>query len=171
MPVTIRLLILSCCALATVAANAQPAPCAALQKQLNKSTGLRSFMIKEGEAVNGRRPIANVDIDGDGTPERIVVTRPPQSDRFPPEQSALSIVLSATQIELRTEFHRLFLVRFENIVYLVGSKLLDPQGPVMTDVLRVEKTGFAAACQYECNLRGGCRPRGEAKGAPAAPGR
>lgn len=148
----------------------QPAPCAGLQKQLNKATSLRNFMIKEGDAADGRRSIPNVDVDGDGTPERIVVTRPPPSDRFPPQPSALSIVLSGSRIELRTEFQRLYLIRFEGNVYLVGSRLLDPQGPVKTDVLRVGKTGFVPACMYECNLRGGCRPRAETNGAPATPG-
>jgi hypothetical protein len=145
--------------LVAAGAHAQPAPCAGLQKHLNRMTGLRSFMVKEGDAVDGRRAIADVDVDGDGTAERIVVTRPPPSDRFPPETSAVSIVLSGSQTELRIEFQRLYLIRYERVVYLVGSRLLDPEGPVQTDVLRVDRTGFVPACRYVCNLRGGCRPR------------
>ncbi len=164
-------------ALAGVSANAQsgassgasakgpPPLCAALQKHLNKVASLRTFMVKEGEAVDGRRSIDHIDIDADGEPERVVVSRPPASDeRFPPSPSAISIMLSGSKTELRTEFHRLYLIRFEGIVYLVGSRLLDPQGPVMTDIQRVDKSGFVPACRYECNLRGGCRSRSDANG-------
>lgn len=142
------------------AAFAQQPPCAALQKHLNRSTSLRTFMITESAPRDGKRTIPKVDIDGDGEPEQITVTRPQPSDRFPPESSAISIVLSRSQIELRTEYHRLYLIRFQTRVWLVGSRLLDPQGPVLTDVQRVTKDGFIPACSYECNLRGGCRPRG-----------
>lgn len=141
--------------LALVASDARAgqAPlCAAIRAQPQAAVGeaLEALPL-DGPEWNGRVP--NVDIDGDGRNDAILLFRGDSPSRFPGDSARARIELSATGKAFPAEFPHIAILRFRSQIYLVGVTYSDAEPSARKDIHLLDKRGMTRVCSLTVPAR------------------
>lgn len=135
--------------------------CEELRVQTNRRTGLTSYALPEVEIKDqdgtseATGEIGNVDVDGDGTSDRILLSRTGSASLIPPDNSWFSVVLSTTGKEHKVEAQRLMVIGYKSRYYLLTANYGGEEGPVTSDVYGLGRSGLRKLCSYDCGLPDG----------------
>lgn len=132
---------------AGVSAAAEPPLCAALRAKPGEAgtTGERLEEVSES-SQEGNSRVPNVDLDGDGVSDAIVLWRGGSPSRFPADLAQARIAFSASGREQQREFPHIAIRRYRSQVYLTGMSYADDVKRAELEVLLLDKRGITRAC-------------------------
>jgi len=85
----------------------------------------------------------------------MLLSRSGSASLIPPDNSSFSLVLSSTEKEYKVEAQRLYAIGYKSHYYLLTSDFLGEEGPVTSNVYRLDGLGLRKICSYECGLPDG----------------
>lgn len=133
---------------------AEPGLCTALRDRAQDfgSVGeILEVVPVDGPEWNGRVP--NVDLDGDGASDSILLSRSESPSRFPADSTEVRIALSATGKTYPAAFPHVALRRYRGQVYLVGTTYADDTASARLDVHVLDRKGITQRCSVTVPVR------------------
>jgi uncharacterized protein YecT (DUF1311 family) len=141
----------------TTTLGQENALCEDLRAQMNRRGGLSAHVVPEEESNQGdvTHAIRGADVDGDKIEDRLSLFRTGSASLIPPDNSAFFMTLSSNGTEHRQDAGRLSVIRYQLLYYLLTGDFAGEEGPVKSEVHRLERAGIRTVCSYECGLPDG----------------
>ncbi|RDZ29310.1 hypothetical protein [Lysobacter silvisoli] len=126
---------------------AEPALCAALRAKPAEAGRLGERLEEFPDSSReGSVQVPNVDLDGDGISDRIVLWRSDSPSRFPADLAEAQVVFSASGRNEERAFPHIAVRRYRSQVYLTGMSYADDANSAQLEVLLLDRRGVTNAC-------------------------
>lgn len=128
--------------------------CEEFRIQISRKMGLSLYALPLDEInqQNATHIIRNVDVDGDGISDQILLFLSGSASRIPPDNSEFSVVLSKTGKEYKVEAQGLYAISYKSRYYLLTHDCTGEDCPVRKSVNLLNRSGLSEICTFECGL-------------------
>ena len=127
---------------ASVASAQAPREVCALSKIKG---GLANYVVEAQEDAEGN-VVVEADVDGDGQADKLVWFRTGSASLVPPDNSSVTVTLSASWKTRSIEDQRVLLAKYKDRYYIVASSLYSNSGPWRRSIYSVGPRGFSKLC-------------------------
>ena len=112
-----------------------------------KRGGLSAYALDISPNQNGDREIT-VDIDGDGSSDKISWFNPGSGSMIPADNSVVTLTLSSNGKSFTVEEQRLYVAKFQSKYFVATARVESDRGPWHSDVYEITGRGMRKLCSF-----------------------